>query len=386
MKETHEFLVPDYFPEFKCKMGACRHSCCEGWPVTVSLEEYFRLLNVECGTELRERIDASLRLLPQRTPDEYAEISHDYTGQCQLRMADGRCALHAEAGEDALAPLCRLYPRGVRSEGGFECACACSCEKTLELLAERKTPLRFIPQAMTIDMPENPGRSVRFETFGREQEIRLYFIGIIQDRRSALYERLIRLSDAIAAMEGALKEKHEAAINALLYKDFVMAHAASSSPQTALAFGLEIARQLVEIMDAHSAALRDYGQAALTYFGSGETALERYRSARAGFETAFPDWETFFENMLVNHMFFSRFPVQDRPDSLSAEKIALDAIYALLRFTGIGCGARTLDELIDIYHAVFRLIDHTDFDRYAGRLLEKLGCGTADKQRNLLML
>ncbi len=44
MKETHDFLVPDYFPRFACKMGECRAACCRGWPVSISMENYFRLL------------------------------------------------------------------------------------------------------------------------------------------------------------------------------------------------------------------------------------------------------------------------------------------------------------------------------------------------------
>ena len=58
MKETMAYLVPDYYPAFACKMGACRSACCEGWPISFSLTDYFKLLSVECSPELRRKIEA----------------------------------------------------------------------------------------------------------------------------------------------------------------------------------------------------------------------------------------------------------------------------------------------------------------------------------------
>ena len=40
MLETHDYLVPDYYPYFACKMGKCRAACCEGWPISFTLEDY----------------------------------------------------------------------------------------------------------------------------------------------------------------------------------------------------------------------------------------------------------------------------------------------------------------------------------------------------------
>ena len=36
---THEYLVPDYVPDFACKMGACRSACCEGWPISFTKDD-----------------------------------------------------------------------------------------------------------------------------------------------------------------------------------------------------------------------------------------------------------------------------------------------------------------------------------------------------------
>ena len=77
--------------------------------------------------------------------------------------------------------------------------------------------------------------------------------------------------------------------------------------------------------------------------------------------------------MLVNHMFFSRFPFQDRPVSILDETTALYSVYGLLRFLSIGAGNGTRERMIDIAAALFRLVDHAAFDRYAFPILRESG-------------
>lgn len=112
MNNTREYLMPDYFPDFHCKMGACRSACCEGWPISFSLTDYFRLLSVECSPDLRRKLDCAMHISDHPSPEAYAQISPRYDGQCPMRLDDGRCALHAELGDGVLAAVCRLYPRG----------------------------------------------------------------------------------------------------------------------------------------------------------------------------------------------------------------------------------------------------------------------------------
>jgi hypothetical protein len=87
-------------------------------------------------------------------------------------------------------------------------------------------------------------------------------------------------------------------------------------------------------------------------------------------------------------MFFSQFPYQDRPEKLMEEFAALCAVYSLLRFLTVGCMAEKTDEvtLIDICAALFRLVEHTEFDRLASRLLRNLGCSGSEDVRKIISL
>ena len=388
MSRTDVYLAPDYVPDFACKMGQCRAACCEGWPISFTMTDYFRLLGVDCSPELRRRLDCAMHLAPHPTEDEYAQIVPRYDGNCPLRLADGRCGLHAELGEDSLAAVCRLYPRGVRTQGGKECSCANSCEAVAELLL-RPEPLAFRPTPLTLTPPPEGPRAVLFETAGREQEIRLWLIARVQDRRWPLPRRLLALGGALHAMDDALTAHDHARGDALLsgVETTPVPEGARPDPDT-LRFGLGIMEELLAIIDAESRSVRGYGEEVLAYFGRGEEAFRRYEAARDHWERVMPLWPCWMENLLANHMFFSRFPFQDRPVSLRDEYTALCAVYTLLRFLWVGWMADRDDTsaAVDVTAAAFRLIDHTEFDRYAVPVLRRLDCEEWDSLGRLLCL
>ena len=390
MNEPRDFLVPDYFKHFSCKMGDCRSACCQGWPITITMKNYFTLLGMECGQELRDRLDRSMYLVDRPNEDEYARFSMRWDGECALRLPDGRCSLHAELGPEILSDVCDLYPRGIRTIPTTECSCAGSCEAVLELLIRQKEPITFARETYALRMPRAEKRLAKFETLGRETEIRLWFIRIMQDRTLPLPLRLGKLGDSIYRMDAALQKKDAEETERLLENGIVWENPADAGETDAehLRYGLAIMEEMVAQLDGRSDSIRELGEEALAYFGNGEDAPEKYRAAREHFEAVFPDWEIFFEHMLVNHMFFSQFPYQDRPEKLMEEFTALCAVYSLLRFLTVGCMAEKTDEvtLIDICAALFRLVEHTEFDRLASRLLRNLGCSTPEDVRKIISL
>ncbi|MBQ2955906.1 MAG: flagellin lysine-N-methylase [Clostridia bacterium] len=386
MKETHVYLTPDYYPDFACKMGSCRAACCEGWPISFSLEDYYHLVSAECSEEMRTRLDKGLRIKLQPTPDAYAEILPRYDGNCPMRLEDGRCALHAELGEQALSHVCRLYPRGVRLERGYECSCSNSCEAVLELLFSRDEPIEFVQRELTFDLPKPAGPRIVFETLGREQEIRLWLIRQMQNQALPMPQRLMAMGHALLALDEALETKDAHQIDRLLKgQRRIRPLHPNELTQGHLDFGLKIARGMIELLDERSVSIRRYGETALACF---DGSFERYEAAREHFETLLPKWEIWFEHMLVNHMFFSRFPFQDRPESLKDEFIALCGVYALLRFLGIGWlrGKENAEAFVDVAAAAFRLVDHTSFDRYAAHMMKRLGCGDLERVHDLVSL
>ena len=375
MSNIREYLMPDYYPDFHCKMGTCRAACCEGWPISFSLTDYFKLLSVECSPDLRRKLDCAMHISDHPSPEVYAQISPRYDGQCPIRLDDGRCALHAELGDGVLAAVCRLYPRGVRTGEVHECSCANRYEAVIELLFNRQEKIRFVSLPMDSEVPEIPSRQFHFENAGREQEIRLWLISQVQNRRCPLPQRLVLLGESLEALSQALTTGNHQRVDALLSgKETLPAPEKITVDHDHLRFGLQVANRMMEIMDERSDSIRAYGEKALRYFGEGESEYQKYVTASNHLAEMIPQWETWFEHMLVNHMFFAQFPFQDRPVDLMDEFIALCAIYILLRFLCVGCMADQTDaeKAIDVAAAAFRLIDHTEFDRYAAPMLKEI--------------
>ena len=98
MNESKQFFMPDYFPSFSCKMGACRTVCCSGWQVSITLDNYFALIGTDCSMELRRKMDCALKPVDYPDDGKFAVIQPNYFGECPLRLEDGRCGVQAELG------------------------------------------------------------------------------------------------------------------------------------------------------------------------------------------------------------------------------------------------------------------------------------------------
>ena len=114
------FLVPDYYEDFRCKGGACRRTCCDGWGISVTQAEYFRLLGMDCPPDLRRRIDVAFHAPETPSPERFRLITPTWQGDCPMRAPDGLCALQCTCGEEALPAICRLYPRAPRTAFALE--------------------------------------------------------------------------------------------------------------------------------------------------------------------------------------------------------------------------------------------------------------------------
>ena len=161
-------------------------------------------------------VNGSITPCAFRSTEAYAQIAPTWTGDCPLHLPDGRCSVHAMLGPNVLPSVCRLYPRGIRVEDGNECSCANSCEAVIETMMRRKAPIRFVQTELDIQPPKAAKREFFFETVGRAQEIRLYFIRIMQERGKTLPQRLMKLGEALRQMENALKRKDEKRVGELL--------------------------------------------------------------------------------------------------------------------------------------------------------------------------
>ena len=337
MPYSHEFLFPAYYADFSCKCGDCRSTCCHGWGIVLSQDDYFRILGTDCSPELRRRLDVAFRPAtdPAPTPERYAMISYNWLGRCPIQADDGRCALHRECGEGAIPEICRRYPRCVRIAPIHECCTSTSCEYTLELLYRDDEPIRFVSAEVEVyDNYFDPPAAASMDA-DEYRSMRDRMFAILSDRTLTIDERL------------------EAAA-----RDFGVTLPYYIMPRSAAA-------TLNERLERASSALVELSEDVSAYYADSSEA-NRFKLESV------EKMDIYLEKMLVNHVFYKAFPRSFVDSTLADELAALVAVRGLHRYITeayIGVHGWSLDNFVDVTAKLFRMIEHSRFDEAASRFV-----------------
>lgn len=162
--------VPDYYKEFHCIAGACRHSCCIGWEIDIDSEmaDCYRNLSGELGERLRRCI----------AWEETPHFILDEKERCPFLNKENLCDVILELGEEYICGICTDHPR-FRNElpGRLEVGLGLCCEEAARLIISRNVP-------MTLEIQGEE------ETEDELVELRDHVITMLQDRSKTVSERL----------------------------------------------------------------------------------------------------------------------------------------------------------------------------------------------------
>lgn len=181
--------VPNYYSDFACKMGACRHSCCIGWEIDIDADAlaHYRAVGGAFGARLAAHIAED---------DSGAHFILDARDRCPFLNADGLCDLILNLGADALCQICADHPRyrnffSDREEIGL----GLCCEAAGRLILGRKAPAHF--EVRSDDGAEDAALDADEADL---IDLRDRLMEIAQDRRlpmDARIQRVLRETDLI---------------------------------------------------------------------------------------------------------------------------------------------------------------------------------------------
>ena len=179
-----KLIVPDYYPEFRCIAGACRHSCCIGWEIDIDEETCARYRNESgsLGARLRENMDCS---------DTTASFRLDDRERCPFLTQEGLCDIILHLGENALCQICRDHPRfradfSDRTEMGL----GLCCEEAARMLLTHESPVKLI--ILSDDGGDESLTAEEADLIARRDAL----IAIAQDRCDSAEIRMDRLCTA----------------------------------------------------------------------------------------------------------------------------------------------------------------------------------------------
>ena len=126
-----KLIAPDYYKDFRCIAGACKHSCCIGWEIDVDPDKlaYYDTVTGSLGDRLKKGIDRTAQ------PPHFILGEHE---RCPFLNKDGLCDLIIGLGENSLCQICRDHPR-YRSffVGRTEIGVGLCCEAAAALILKK---------------------------------------------------------------------------------------------------------------------------------------------------------------------------------------------------------------------------------------------------------
>ncbi len=175
-----KYIFPDYYKDFSCIKGECRHNCCIGWEIDIDDKTLSKYKNVD--GEFGERLSKNISL------DGEAHFILAENERCPFLNSDNLCDIIINLGEDYLCGICDAHPR-FKNElpDRIEVGLGLCCEAAGKLILSKKEKTKFFPKADTDD------------------EIILLrdgIISVLQNRRLSLEKRI----DKVFSLLGAEKD------------------------------------------------------------------------------------------------------------------------------------------------------------------------------------
>ena len=363
-------LRPAYYDSFQCIGGACKLNCCQDpWNITFDRKDYLKVRQQKGSDALNSAIKEALTRTKSSNSMMYAAFRQNENG-CPLLTEEGLCRLQAECGYDTLPDVCKTFPRRkVYSPSGYyEYSLSPACEAVLELLWNLPEGIDFVSDPMPqteyttrIFSPEDVNLASHF------QEIRSLCIGLLQDRRFSVQERILLMGIFLQKLtaadvdipawleqtEAMLQHPQLAAIVSPLFtavteeqqKLVLMQHAqaifkihVTKNHKALHEFMQTIINQLSITLHLNIETPADAETIQLDDFvaqGNVTLDMQKFLETRSRFSQTFAEREYFFENLAVSVFFYKTFPECPNGKALWKSYVDFCNLYSLFRFVAI---------------------------------------------------
>lgn len=171
-------IAPDYYENFKCIAGKCKHNCCIGWEIDIDefTLGYYSSVDGELGERLKKHISHE------------GDVPHfclSENERCPFLNEKNLCDIISTLGEDALCDICADHPRfrnyfSDREEIGL----GLCCESAGQLILGNKEKTNLV---CIYDDGENESLTPEEEEVLR---IREELFSAVQNREKTIDERV----------------------------------------------------------------------------------------------------------------------------------------------------------------------------------------------------
>ncbi len=133
-----QILVPNYYHQFRCIAGQCKHNCCIGWEIDIdgATMNHYRSLKDDFGARILENI----------TEEEEPHFILKEDDRCPFLNKKGLCDIILHLGEDALCGICTDHPRFRNFYTDFtEMGLGLCCEEAARIILNFEESFALVP-------------------------------------------------------------------------------------------------------------------------------------------------------------------------------------------------------------------------------------------------
>lgn len=346
-------LMPAYYKQFHCLMGACQDTCCRNWEISFNKKDYLKIKQTVQKGEMKDRLERGLvRMRSLKDDNKYARFRLNENEECVFHSEEGLCLLQLKHGEETLPRVCRTFPRGsLCTAAALERSLSSACEGTLSLLWDLTEGIDFIEEPLEEkDFRMYIAKSLVEERFG---EVRALCIDVLQERSLRVPQRLVLLGLLLQKLRELDWEDGEALDRWLAWGEALLRTPDISAQLEQMPRDREIYLNFnfkalggmqgelgKELNDAMMDIQLDPDKGLVGGFSG-----PRYQEMEGKLEELLGHSEHFFENLLVAFTFGKGFPALFSPEELWKSYATLCAFYSVFHCAAVcACGKEASKE------------------------------------------
>lgn len=345
-------LRMDYYDNFRCIGNECEDHCCKDWFITIDKKTYIKYKKIQ-KSEFKNKLMNNIGRNRQSKSDfDYAKIKL-IDNKCPMLSEEGLCEVYMNMGEESMCFTCKTYPRSYNLvDKIIESSLTVSCIEVAKNILLRENPIEF-----NLDIQELEAENIlkeintlKYKDFTQKyfNEMRIFSIGLIQNRRFTIEERLSILGLFIKsisdAKEGVVIEtiqKYNENIRNGAFDNLLKDINFNNTIDAQLEFLTNIYKIVISTDIKDRRFMKNFLDIVNTLklvSSTPELIKERFIESLNDFYNPFmKKYEYIYENYLVNYMFKNLFPISNM--SLLDTYVNLVVHFSVIKMNLVGlCG------------------------------------------------
>ena len=358
-------LQPSFYDTFECIGGKCKNTCCHGWRITFSKEEFRNIKRKGKSEEFQKLYQDAFTI--QKGAKEPYLIKLDKEGNCKFLTEEGLCAVYAETGPENMSAVCQNFPRTrVQYLNRYECFLSIGCEEVVRLLLKEKDGIllevkeKEIPKVLkSVSGVISSFRAQNRPLFQYYNDIKMLLLAVLQNREYTFGERMVLLAMALQKIDEMEKEHKETDVpqyiekflqgmddeeNKKIYKKFfdsIEKNGRERAVQTLLyhqgmaIISLNAMKEIKEKIEKRLKVNRKVSfikeESTKPRFDV-EYSKEEYEKAMTSFEAYLKGKEYYIENIMIEGFLSMSYPFHITEHSIWQNYCAMATIYSIFLF------------------------------------------------------